>query len=355
MKSSLSTYKNYLKKNLIKFDPNQESAMKIIDEFLSLEFSLKPKFYRNFLKRRKSKNGVYLYGEAGVGKTMLMDICFSSIKIKKKKRIHFQEFMIDIHNRLHKIRNNKSIKDPLVTVAEEVASEIKFLCFDEFQVIDIADASILKKLFTILFEQGTIVFSTSNIKPSNLYSDGLHRDRFLPFIDYLENDCLVINIDSGKDYRKNRIIDGEVYYSPLGNLTEAAMDKIFYSITNGLPYEEKILFIKGRELKIERQALGCARFDFQELCAKPLGAEDYIAISNEFDVIFIENIPILPSEKRNEAKRFVSLIDALYDNRKKVFISAEGQPDEIYEKGDSQFEFKRCVSRLHEMRSKEYL
>ena len=152
MKSSLSTYKNYLKKNLIKFDPNQETAMKDIDEFLSLEFSVKPKLYKNFLKRRKSKNGIYLYGEAGVGKTMLMDICFSSIKIKKKKRIHFQEFMIDIHNRLHKIRNNKSIKDPLVTVAEEVASEIKFLCFDEFQVTDIADASILKKLFTILFE-----------------------------------------------------------------------------------------------------------------------------------------------------------------------------------------------------------
>ncbi len=355
MKSSLSTYKNYLKKNLIKFDPNQETAMKTIDEFLSLEFSLKHKLYKNFLKRRKSKNGVYLYGEAGVGKTMLMDICFSSIKIKKKKRIHFQEFMIDIHNRLHKIRNSKSIKDPLITVAEEVASEIKFLCFDEFQVTDIADASILKKLFTVLFEHGTIIFSTSNIKPSNLYSDGLHRDRFLPFIDYLENDCLVININSGKDYRKNRVINAEVYYSPLGNSTEEAMNKIFNSITNGLPYEEKILFVKGREIRIERQALGCARFDFQELCAKPLGAEDYLAISNEFDVIFIENIPILPSEKRNEAKRFVSLIDALYDNRKRVFISAEGQPDEIYKKGDSQFEFKRCVSRLHEMRSKEYL
>tara|TARA_B000000609_G_scaffold134085_1_gene109292 strand:- start:706 stop:1773 length:1068 start_codon:yes stop_codon:yes gene_type:complete len=355
MKSSLSTYKNYLKKNLIKFDPNQETAMKDIDEFLSLEFSVKPKLYKNFLKRRKSKNGIYLYGEAGVGKTMLMDICFSSIKIKKKKRIHFQEFMIDIHNRLHKIRNSKSIKDPLITVAEEVASEIKFLCFDEFQVTDIADASILKKLFTVLFEHGTIIFSTSNIKPSNLYSDGLHRDRFLPFIDYLENDCLVININSGKDYRKNRVINAEVYYSPLGNSTEEAMNKIFNSITNGLPYEEKILFVKGREIRIERQALGCARFDFQELCAKPLGAEDYLAISNEFDVIFIENIPILPSEKRNEAKRFVSLIDALYDNRKRVFISAEGQPDEIYKKGDSQFEFKRCVSRLHEMRSKEYL
>ena len=355
MKSSLSTYKNYLKKNLIKFDPNQETAMKDIDEFLSLEFSEKPKLYKNFLKRRKSKNGIYLYGEAGVGKTMLMDICFSSIKIKKKKRIHFQEFMIDIHNRLHKIRNSKSIKDPLITVAEEVASEIKFLCFDEFQVTDIADASILKKLFTVLFEHGTIIFSTSNIKPSNLYSDGLHRDRFLPFIDYLENDCLVININSGKDYRKNRVINAEVYYSPLGNSTEEAMNKIFNSITNGLPYEEKILFVKGREIRIERQALGCARFDFQELCAKPLGAEDYLAISNEFDVIFIENIPILPSEKRNEAKRFVSLIDALYDNRKRVFISAEGQPDEIYKKGDSQFEFKRCVSRLHEMRSKEYL
>ena len=355
MKSSLSTYKNYLKKNLIKFDPNQELAMTAIDQFLSNEFSLRPKIYKKLLKRGKSKNGVYLYGEAGVGKTMLMDICFASIKIKKKKRIHFQEFMIDIHNRLHKIRDSKLIKDPLATVAEEVASEIKFLCFDEFQVTDIADASILKKLFTILFEQGTIIFSTSNIKPSNLYLEGLHRDRFLPFIDYIENDCLVINIDSDKDYRKNRIIDAEIYYSPLNNLTEEAMDKIFNNITNGSPYEEKILFVKGREIRVERQALGCARFDFEDLCVKPLGAEDYLAISKEFDIIFIEKIPILPSEKRNEAKRFVSLIDALYDNRKRIFISAEGQPEEIYKKGDSQFEFKRCVSRLHEMRSKEYL
>ena len=183
----------------------------------------------------------------------------------------------------------------------------------------------------------------------------MHRDRFLPFIDYIENDCLVINIDSGKDYRKNRIIDAEIYYSPLNDLTEEAMDKIFNNITNGSPYEEKILFVKGREIRVERQALGCARFDFEELCVKPLGAEDYLAISKEFDIIFIEKIPILPSEKRNEAKRFVSLIDALYDNRKRVFISAEGQPEEIYKKGDSQFEFKRCVSRLHEMRSKEYL
>ena len=345
MMSSLSTYKNYLKKNLIKFDPIQESTMIVIDELLSYEFSLKSKFYKNFLKRRKSKNGIYLYGEAGVGKTMLMDICFSSIKVKKKKRIHFQEFMIDIHNRLHRIRNSKSIKDPLVTVAEEVASEIKFLCFDEFQVTDIADASILKKLFTVLFEQGTIIFSTSNIKPSNLYLDGLHRDRFLSFIDYLENDCLVININSGKDYRKNRIIDGEVYYSPINNSTEAAMDKIFKNITNGLPYEEKILFIKGRELKIERQALGCARFDFQELCAKPLGAEDYLAISNEFDVIFIENIPKLSPEKKNEVKRFIMLIDALYDNSKITVISAAGEPEDIYQKGDLEFDYK--LSLIH--------
>jgi len=168
--------------------------------------------------------------------------------------------------------------------------EIKFLCFDEFQVTDIADASILKKLFTILFDQGTIIFSTSNIKPSNLYLEGLHRDRFVPFIDYIENDCLVINIDSGKDYRKNRIIDAEIYYSPLNDLTEEAMDKIFNNITNGSPYEEKILFVKGREIRVERQALGCARFDFEELCVKPLGAEDYLAISKEFDIIFIDGL-----------------------------------------------------------------
>ena len=263
--------------------------------------------------------------------------------------------MIDIHNRLHQKRKTSKIEDPLLSVGQEVASEIKFLCFDEFQIYDIADASIIERLFTILFEAGTIIISTSNLKPNKLYADGLHRDRFIPFINFLENDCLVINLNNGKDYRKNRVIDGETYFSPLNDASNESINEMFKKISNGSPYSEKTLFIKGRELKIERQALGCARFDFQDLCGKPLGAEDFLSIAKEFDIIFIENIPKMSPEKRNEAKRFISLIDALYDNKNKVFITADGEPEELYVKGDSKFEFQRCISRLHEMRSKEYL
>ena len=218
MKSPLSTYNDYLDKNLIQVDDQQKSVIKEIDSFLSESLNKSSSIYLSIKKRKKLSRGIYLYGEAGVGKTMLMDICFNSINIDKKKRIHFQEFMIDIHNRLHEKRKSKNISDPLLSVGREVAAEIKFLCFDEFQIYDIADASIIERLFTILFEEKTIIISTSNLRPSDLYSDGLHRDRFLPFIKFLEDDCSVINLDTGKDYRKNRLIDVETYYTPLNEL-----------------------------------------------------------------------------------------------------------------------------------------
>ena len=180
-----------------------------------------------------------------------------------------------------------SLDDLTIAIKNTTPVLRKEFIIDEFQIYDIADASIIERLFTILFEEGTIIISTSNLKPTKLYADGLHRDRFIPFISFLENDCLVINIDNGKDYRKNRVIDGETYFSPLNDASKESISAMFKKLSNGLPYAEKTLFIKGRELKIEKQALGCARFNFEDLCGKPLGAEDFLSIAKEFDFIFI--------------------------------------------------------------------
>ena len=355
MKSISSLYKNYLRKDLIIFDEKQLEIISKIKGIIPRNFGIKERIIKLFYQRKNISKGIYLWGKAGSGKTMIMDMCFSLSNINGKQRIHFQEFMIDIHNRLHEIRKNTSIKDPLNLVAKEISNEVDFLCFDEFQVNDIADASILDKLFNLMLENGTFIFVTSNIIPKELYKDGLQRDRFIPFIKLIENKFLNLELSTNKDYRRDKLQNVNTYFSKLNNETDEEVEKLFDKLSNGSYIERRELLVKGRKINVDKHAMGCASFDFDELCNNPLGSEDYLAIAREFEIIFIRNIPKLSSDKRNQTKRLILLIDALYDNHKMTIVSADGEPEEIYSGKELEIEFKRCVSRLHEMRSEDYV
>tara|TARA_Y100001970_G_scaffold140864_1_gene173495 strand:+ start:794 stop:1876 length:1083 start_codon:yes stop_codon:yes gene_type:complete len=354
MPTVLSSYKQLLDKKIIQFDEEQNSKVQILNKLFNPKKIIFSKL-KKIILRKESPKGVYLWGSAGSGKTMLMDICYSNSEVSGKKRIHFQEFMIDIHNRLHNIRKNSSISDPLNIVAKEISKEVEFLCFDEFQVNDIADASILYKLFNSLLENGVFIFVTSNIIPEELYKDGLQRDRFIPFIKLIENNFLNIELSTNKDYRKDRLQNLNTYFSSLSDKTNDQIDNLFNQLSNGSSLERRELLVKGRKINVNNHSLGCAIFEFDELCNNPLGSEDYLAIAKEFEIIFIKNIPKLSPEDRNQTKRLILLIDALYDNRKMTIISADGEPEEIYSGKELEIEFKRCASRLHEMRSEGYV
>jgi len=304
--------------------------------------------------------GVYLWGGVGRGKSMLMDLFFASAPVALKRRVHFHAFMQETHERIFKWRQrekNGEVKgdDPVLPVAQALAREATLLCFDEFQVHDIADASILGRLFTALFDLGTVVVATSNRAPDGLYEGGLNRHRFIPFIDLVKSRMDVVHLDSSTDYRLDRLLGLPVYYTPLDATARVALDKAFLHLADGTPAHEMTLALKGRALHVPQAAHGVARFSFADLCAKPLGAADYLKIAQSFHTVLIDDVPRMSAERRNEAKRFVTLVDALYEAKVTLFLSAETAPEHLYEKGDGAFEFERTVSRLMEMQSVTYL
>lgn len=318
-----------------------------------------------FAQRRKPQTpimGLYVHGSVGRGKTMLMDLFFRLAPIEKKRRAHFHEFMADVHGRIHAHRQKLKAgetkqADPVPPVAAALREEAQLLCFDEFTVTDIADAMILARLFTELFARGCILVATSNVEPGNLYRDGLNRGLFLPFIDLLQRYVEVSSLDSPTDYRLEKMESLPVYVAPLSPQSASMMDRAWTRLTGGQLEVPVTIEMKGREIEIPRACGRQSRFTFEELCAKPLGASDYLAIAQRFDVVFIENIPRLGPEKRNETKRFIILIDALYDARVRLFASAVAMPEALLteKKGTEGFEFDRTVSRLFEMRSADYL
>lgn len=306
--------------------------------------------------------GLYIWGSVGRGKSMLMDLFYSLLPNKAKRRVHFHEFMADVQERIYAHRQafkegKTKEEDPIPPVARALASEASVLCFDEFSVTDIADAMILGRVFKGLYEAGTVVVATSNVAPDDLYKDGLNRALFLPFIGVLKDNCEVYELDARTDYRLEKLSNAPVYIAPLGKKAGIAFAGQWESMTAGLEPKSTFIERKGRKIEVPMAANGVARFTYNGLCDVPLGAADYLAIAKEYHTIFIENVPIMNLSVRNQAKRFILLIDALYDQKKRVVISAEANPHALYQgvSGTEAFEFQRTASRLIEMQSTDYL
>jgi cell division protein ZapE len=298
--------------------------------------------------------GLYLCGPVGRGKSMLMDLFFAAAPVAAKRRVHFHAFILDVHARIERQRRART-GAPVAKVAADLAAEARLLCFDEFQVNDIADAMILERLFRALFAAGTVVVATANRPPARLYEHGLQRDRFLPFIALLEQRLDRHELDSGRDYRLARLMGREVYHWPLDAAAHQALADAFAELTEDAPAAPETLAVMGRELAVPRAARNVAWFDFAELCDRPLAAADYLALAERFAALVVEGIPRLDPTRRNAAQRFHILIDTLYEARTLLIASAEVPPEELYVAGDGAFEFRRTVSRLREMRSEDYL
>jgi cell division protein ZapE len=307
-------------------------------------------------RRDEAPQGLYIFGGVGRGKSMLMDMFFASAPIEQKRRVHFHEFMLEVHDRLHRQRQDRSLEgDPLGPLAADIAAESWLLCFDEFHVSNIADAMLLGRLFAALLDLGVVVVTTSNTAPDELYEGGLQRERFLPFIDLLKERLDILELDGVIDYRRNRIKDMTVYHQPLNAAADAALAAAFAQLTDGAAADATTLSVQGRPLVVPQAAKGVARFAFADLCARALGAADYIAIATHFHTVIIAGIPRMTPEQRNEARRFMTLIDALYEHKTNLICTAADAPDRLYVAGDGVREFKRTASRLIEMQSAAYL
>ena len=334
-------------------DSSQIHAAKALDNLL-MRLPSSPARRGWFSKKAEPVKGLYLWGGVGRGKSMLMDIFYDLAPTPDKRRVHFHAFMLDVHERIAAARQNGD-GEPIEQVAKALSEDARLLCFDEFHVTDITDAMIISRLFEQLFDRGLIMLATSNREPDELYKNGLNRPLFEPFIDMLEAHCDVVEFPGATDHRLSQIKAAPVYYTPLGSKADAGIEAAWGRLIGGARPRETVLTVQGRELRLRRTAAGVARASFKRLCENPLGAADYLRLSKAFQTLILENVPQMGRESRNEAKRFVTLIDALYETRTKLIISAEVQPEQLYVDGTGAFEFERTASRLIEMRSKDYL
>jgi cell division protein ZapE len=305
-------------------------------------------------KPAAAPKGLYVWGAVGRGKTMLMDLFFERTPFEPKRRAHFHEFMADVHERIGAARE-ETPGDPIPHVASTIAREAQLLCFDEMHVSDIADAMILGRLFQNLFEAGVTVVATSNAEPSQLYKNGLNRQLFLPFIDLIRAHMDVVELKSAKDFRLDKLSGAELYFYPADAAARAALDRHWDRLTGKHPGKPQTLEVKGRKLIVPLASVGVARFSFDELCDRPLGANDYLHIAHAFHTVIIDDIPRLTPDRRDVARRFINLIDALYDSRICLIASAAAEPAALYPEGSGSDAFQRTASRLTEMRSEAYL
>lgn len=313
-------------------------------------------------KKAEAPRGLYIHGDVGRGKTMLMDLFFAETQVEPKRRVHFHAFMGDVHARIHAWRQAKKRhavrgEDPIAPVAADLAAEARLLCFDEFAVNDIADAMILGRLFAALFAEGVTVVATSNVAPRDLYKDGLNRALFLPSVALIEAHMEVVRLDAARDYRLTKLSQAGTWFTPADPAAHAALDAVFLALTGEQDGRPTRLPLLGRAVAVPRAAGGVARFAFSELCEQPLGAADFLAVAQAFHTLLVDDIRVVAAGERNVAKRLIMLIDTLYDAQVKLIASAATEPPGLYhaEEGREVFEFQRTVSRLIEMRSDAYL
>jgi cell division protein ZapE len=307
-----------------------------------------------FMPRVARPKGVYLHGAVGRGKTMLMDLFFEAVTFAPKRRLHFHEFMVEAHERIQRGRATTD-GDPIPFVAGEIAADTALLCLDELTITDIADAMIVARLFKVLFERGLVVVATSNAAPSRLYWQGLNRQLFLPFIGLIERNLDVVELVAQKDFRLDKLSGRQLYFSPCGSSARDGVDDHWRRLTNGHPGGPAILEVMGRTLNVPMASMGVARFEFDDLCERPLGSNDFLHIARAYHTVILERIPVLTPDRRNAARRLIHLIDTLYDHRVCLIASAEAEPDLLYPAGDGAALFERTASRLMEMRSEAYL
>jgi len=312
-------------------------------------------------KAKAPLKGLYVWGDVGRGKTFVMDEFFAVASPARKRRAHFHEFMADVHDRIHRLREaakagNAKAGDPILPVAGEIAGETRLLCLDEFMVTDIADAMILSRLFGELFARGLVLVATSNTAPDDLYRDGLNRALFLPFIEILKRHVDVVSLNGSVDYRLRNLAEAPVYVTPLGPAADAQLNAAWKRLA-GARGAPATIEVKGRNVDVPEAARGVARFPFAALCEAPLGTADFSALARAYHTILIDNVPVIADERRDVARRFINLIDTFYDHGVKVVLSAAGEPPDLYRaaEGSEAQAFRRTVSRLTEMRSEEYL
>ncbi|MBV1693443.1 MAG: AFG1 family ATPase [Hyphomicrobiales bacterium] len=303
---------------------------------------------------RVAPKGLYIHGKVGRGKTMLMDLFHEAVRFEPRRRVHFHAFMQEVHARISKAREHVD-GDPIPVVAEEIARSARLLCFDELHVTDIADAMILGRLFTQLFDRGVVVVATSNVPPDRLYWQGLNRQLFLPAIAEIEGHMDVMELVAARDFRLERLTGRKLYFSPADAQAAASLRAIFHELTGSERGAQRSIDVGGRRLMVREAAEGVALMSFAELCGSPLGTHDYLALADAFHTLILEQVPVMAADQRAEARRFINLIDTLYDEHVALVVSAEAEPDRLYVDGKEAFLFERTASRLMEMRSAGYL
>jgi len=352
--SVTTEYERELAERGYRSDPAQLRAVQALERCAGEWAAFKERrsnAFKKLINRPPIPRGVYLFGGVGRGKSFLMDCFFNAVPLKRKTRLHFHEFMREVHRELADLQGTVN---PLDALGERIARRHRLICFDEFHVADITDAMILHRLLDALFDNGVGFVTTSNFRPDDLYPGGLHRDRILPAIELLNRKLEVVNVDNGVDYRRRTMEQVKLYHTPLGPQADAEMDGAFSRLA-AKHDEDPVLHIEMREIRARRKAGGVIWFDFRTLCGGPRSQNDYLEIATQFHTLLLSDVPYMPVRMASEARRFTWLVDVLYDRRVKLIMSADVPPEALYTEGPLAHEFPRTVSRLREMQSAEFL